>query len=44
MTLSESLFWDVDIKNIDWDKHTSFIIRRVLSRGTLQDWDEIKAY
>lgn len=37
--LSKSLFWDVDPKTIDIEKHTLFIIERVLTRGT---WDEFK--
>ena len=42
MQLSSSLFWDVDASNIDWDKHSRFVIERVLTRGTLDDWNEIK--
>ena len=42
--MSKSLFWDVDVNNINWDKHSNFVINRVLSRGTLQDWTEIKKY
>ncbi len=44
MDLSTHLFWDVDYNAIDWDKHRVFVILRVLSRGSIEDWKEIKAY
>lgn len=37
--LSKTLFWDVNIATIDPDKHAPYIVERVLSRGT---WDEFK--
>ena len=37
--LSNSLFWDVDPETLDPDEHGLFIIERVLTRGT---WDEFK--
>lgn len=36
--LSSSLFWDVDISEIDDEKNKRFIIQRVLERGTHNDW------
>jgi hypothetical protein len=42
MQLSNHLFWDVDQAEIDEGKHCRFIIERVLTRGTLDDWNEIK--
>lgn len=36
--LSSSLFWDVDISEIDDEKNKRFIIQRVLERGTRNDW------
>ena len=44
MKLSKSLFWDVDYNTIDWEKNCQFVIYRVLMRGTLEDWNEIKQY
>ena len=44
MQLSKNLFWDIDIQTLNEEKHASYIIERVLSRGTMQDFQEIKAY
>ena len=32
------LFWDTDIDNIDLEKHSRFIIERVVMRGNISDW------
>jgi len=36
------LFWDVDRKKIDPEKHRQFIVERILDRGDLDDfkWSE----
>lgn len=39
---NKSLFWDIDINMLDYDKHTRFIIERVLLKGDLPDWFELK--
>ncbi|MBF0433347.1 MAG: hypothetical protein HQK83_18865 [Fibrobacteria bacterium] len=39
----KDLFWDVDPEKIDYKQHARFIIERVLSRGSLDDWLYIKA-
>ncbi len=44
MKLSKTLFWDTDIKKLDYEKHARHIIERVLMRGTLDDWFAIKEY
>jgi hypothetical protein len=44
MQLSGSLFWDVDFKDVDYDKYAQYIINRILLRGNLNDWFEIKNY
>ncbi len=36
--LSPHLFWDVEINNIDIDKHAVFLIERVLMYGLLSDF------
>ena len=36
--LSPHLFWDVDIHEIDVDKHAVFLIERVLMYGLLSDF------
>lgn len=40
--LSSYLFWDVDLKNVDVELHKQFIIGRVVSYGTIDDWKIIK--
>ena len=44
MQLTKALFWDTDINKLDYEKHARHIIERVLVRGTLNDWFEIKNY
>ena len=41
MKLSTYLFWDTDIKNIDWEKYSGYVIERVITRGKLDDWKKI---
>lgn len=43
-TLNSVLFWDTDISKIDWEIHASYVIERVLTRGGLKDWSEIKRF
>jgi hypothetical protein len=38
------LFWDVDIQTINYRKHAPYVVERVLTRGTLQDFLIINAY
>ena len=40
--LTPSLFWDVDISEIDEEKHRRYIIQRVIERGDLSDWNSLK--
>ena len=42
--LSKVLFWDIDYSEIDFEKHARFVIERVLTRGNLHDWKELKRY
>ena len=39
---SETLFWDTEKSSIDLTKNKKFIIQRVLTLGTLGDWNLIK--
>ncbi len=39
MTLRPSLFWDVDVKTIDLQKHRISVIERITLRGR---WEEFK--
>lgn len=42
--LSQTLFWDVEIESIDYEKNAPYIIDRVLSMGTLEDFRIIKTH
>lgn len=38
------LFWDTDLSQLDFEKHANAIIVRVLERGNMDEWNEIKRY
>lgn len=42
--LSDNLFWDVDPFGIDKELHALFIIERVLTTGTWEDFKKALAY
>lgn len=42
--LSNHLFWDVDLANVNPEKNDDFIIDRVLHYGVMQDWRNIVNY
>lgn len=42
--LSEYLFWDVDRTTVDIEANASFVIKRVLELGQLDDWYKLVAY
>jgi hypothetical protein len=42
--LDRKVFWDTDFDQLDFTKHADAIIVRVLERGSLSDWNEIKRY
>jgi len=44
LQFSEHLFWDIDIKELEMEKHKEFIVERVLDYGYLNDWLLIKEY
>lgn len=44
MNFDQSLFWDVDPSTLDPEQHEQFIIQRVVQRGSLHDWRELKAH
>lgn len=39
--LPNSLFWDVRLEAMDWRKAFSYVIERVLERGTIEEIDEL---
>lgn len=43
-SLPSWLFWDTDPDTIDWEKNDRYVIERVITRGFLRDWNEIKRY
>jgi len=42
MKLDKTLFWDVKINDLDYEKHANFIVGRVLNYGDVNDYKEIK--
>lgn len=40
--LSPHLFWDVDRKNIEWEKNCHFLVQRILEYGFENDWEILK--
>ncbi len=44
LNLSPVLFWDIEFQELDYDKNARQIIERVITRGSLNDWFEIKSF
>ncbi len=42
--LRPALFWDTDMKNIDWEKQKRAVIHRVFDRGNEQEKNEIARF
>jgi hypothetical protein len=42
--LSKALFWDVNPKKIDPQKHAAYIIERAITLGTMDDFITIKNF
>ena len=42
--LRKSLFWDTDIKNIDWERQYKAIIKRVFKRGNEEEKNELARF
>lgn len=40
--LSDRLFWDVDPQLLDWERDMPLIIKRVVERGTVEEWRVIE--
>jgi hypothetical protein len=40
----KEIFWDTDISKLDYKKNADAIIIRVLERGNMDEWNEIKRY
>jgi hypothetical protein len=41
---NEALFWDVDPQKIDYDKWAKYVVERVVSSGSMKDWQALKKY
>jgi hypothetical protein len=44
LQLRPTLFWDIDVKSIDLEKHRSSVIERVTSRGRLDEFRDVLKY
>lgn len=40
---SHHLFWDIALETLDLDRHAPYIIDRVLSLGTMEDFKKLKS-
>ena len=41
---SKNLFWDVNVEQLDIDKHPEYVLQRVLEYGDWEDWVQIRSY
>lgn len=41
---SKHLFWDADLNELDMDKHSAYVIPRVLEYGDMDDWRLLNKY
>jgi len=44
MTLPNYLFWDIDLNSLDFNKNARFVIQRVIQKGSINNWETIKAF
>jgi len=44
MNLPNHLFWDIDLKSLDYKSNARFVIQRVIQKGSIDDWKMIKAF
>jgi hypothetical protein len=44
ININPALFWDIEFDDLDCEKNARQIIERVLTRGSLSDWFEIKSF
>lgn len=42
--LSRQAFWDVDMEKIDYEKNARFVVEKVITRGKLEDFNEIRKF
>jgi hypothetical protein len=41
---SPHLFWDVDLRELNFEKHKTHIIQKVLEYGLIKDWELLKRF
>jgi ribosomal protein S8 len=41
---SPHLFWDVDLQELNFEKHKTHIIQKVLEYGLIKDWELLKRF
>lgn len=39
-----TLLWDVDLDKFDFEGHANFLVKRVLERGTWEEWKWVRKY
>ena len=44
MELSPVLFWDTDVRNLDYEKHARYVMEKVIMLGTLEEWRQLQEY
>ncbi|MDL2241808.1 hypothetical protein LJB91_02750 [Bacteroidales bacterium OttesenSCG-928-L03] len=44
LPFSHNLFWDIELSELDMEKHAKFIVGRVLDYGSMEDWRFIRKY
>jgi hypothetical protein len=42
--INPTLFWDIEFAELDYEKNARQVIERVITRGSMKDWYEIKTY
>ncbi len=44
LNLPKTLFWDIDLNTLNVNQNARFIIQRVIQRGSIENWVEIKHF
>jgi hypothetical protein len=44
ISFSSYLFWDIDMAELDMEKHAPYILERVLDNGQMNDWLLVRQY
>jgi hypothetical protein len=44
MNLPKTLFWDVDVDSLDFEKYANWVIVRVFERGDVEDIRAVRRY